>query len=194
MHLYDEAVLKKFKELFGNDDIFIIPPERAKDTVAQLERDDIKFPLVSLDRRGFSIRDSAISWSASRMGLADSISDDGKANIMHVIPIKINYQLDVYTTDRVSCDEILRELIFYFTLHPTLLVNIPYGLNTTHKFNLFFNPDIEDNSDTVEHINRGVLYRYTANLYTDDAYLFANTPVDLVVDDIQQETEVKEET
>lgn len=193
MHLYDTAVVEKFKELFGSDNIFIIPPERAKDTIAQLERDDIKFPLVSLDRRGFSIRDNAVSWSASRMGLADSITDEGKANIMHVIPIKINYQLDVFTTDRVSCDEILRELIFYFTLHPTLMVDIPYGLNTQHKFNLFFNPDIEDNSDTVEHLNRGVLYRYTANIYTDDAYLFANTPVDLVVCGIKPEAKIEEE-
>ena len=53
-------------------------------------------------------------------------------------------------------------------------------MNGKHKFNVFFNPDIEDNSDTVNHINNGVLYRYTATLYTDDAYLFANTPVDLV--------------
>lgn len=193
MHLYDDAVVEKFKELFGTDKMFIIPPERAKDTIAQIEKDDVKFPLVSLDRKGFTIRDNAINWSASRMGLADSITDDGKANIMHVIPIKINYQLDVYTADRVSCDEILRELIFYFTLHPTLMVKIPYGLNTRHKFNLFFNPDIEDNSDTISHIEKGVLYRYTANLYTDDAYLFANTPVDLVVEDINRNILVKEE-
>lgn len=193
MHLYDDAVVEKFKELFGTDKMFIIPPERAKDTIAQIEKDSVNFPLVSLDRKGFTIRDSAINWSASRMGLADSITDDGKANIMHVIPIKINYQLDVYTTDRVSCDEILRELIFYFTLHPTLMVKIPYGLNTKHKFNLFFNPDIEDNSDTISHIEKGVLYRYTANLYTDDAYLFANTPVDLVVEDINRNILVKEE-
>ena len=193
MHLYDDAVVEKFKELFGTDKMFIIPPERAKDTIAQIEKDDVKFPLVSLDRKGFTVRDNAINWSASRMGLAVSITDDGKANIMHVIPIKINYQLDVYTADRVSCDEILRELIFYFTLHPTLMVKIPYGLNTRHKFNLFFNPDIEDNSDTISHIEKGVLYRYTANLYTDDAYLFANTPVDLVVEDINRNILVKEE-
>ena len=193
MHLYDEAVIEKFKELFGKDNMFIIPPERSKDTVAILEKDDIQFPLVSLDRRGFSIRDNAVSWSASRMGIADSITSDGKANIMHVIPIKINYQLDIYTVDRVSCDEILRELIFYFTLHPTLHVKIPYGLNTKHKFNLYFSPDIEDNSDTVEHINKGVLYRYTANIYTDDAYLFANTPVDLVVSDIDVDPTLKED-
>lgn len=192
MHLYDEAVLNKFRELFGTDNMFIIPPERAKDTIAQLEKDNVKFPLISLDRRGFSIRDSAVNWSASRMGLADSMTDEGKANIMHVIPIHINYQLDVYTVDRVSCDEILRELIFYFTLHPTLMVDIPYGLNTKHKFNLFFSSDIEDNSDTVEHINKGVLYRYTANLYTDDAYLFANTPVDLVYSDIKEVIPIEE--
>lgn len=180
MHIYDDAIIEKFRELFNTDKIFIIPPERAKDTIAQLSRDDITFPLISLDRHGFTLRDSGSNWTASIKGVADSVDSTGKANIMHTIPIRIQYQLDVFTVDRLSCDEILRELLFYFKLHPTLYVDIPYGLNGKHKFNVFFNSDIEDNSDTVNHINNGVLYRYTATLYTDDAYLFANTPVDLV--------------
>lgn len=192
MHIYDEAVVNKFRELFNSESIFIVAPDRAKEVKAQLESDSVKFPLISLDRLSWSIRDDMVNWSASRMGVPDSISEDNKANIMHVIPIRINYQLDVYTVDRVSNDEILRELIFYFMLHPTLFVNIPYGLDTKHKFNLFFNSDIEENSNTVEHINKGVLYRTTANLYTDDAYLFANTPADLVFGNIDKEVKEME--
>ena len=195
MHLYDDAIISKFRELFDTDRIFIVPPERAKETRAQLDKnDDIKFPLVSLDRRGWSMLPENSNWTSTVKGVADSITSDGKANLMHVIPIRINYQLDIYTVDRVSCDEIMRELIFYFKLHPSMRVKIPYGLDTEHKFNLFFNNDIEDNSDTVEHINKGVLFRYTANLYTDDAYLFANTPVDLVFADKTPQLDIKEES
>lgn len=186
MHLYDEAIINKFNELFDQQ-VFIIPPERAHEVQAQLNKDDVKFPLISLDRRGFTIRKSDMNWSSTIMGVPDSISSDNLANIMHIIPISIEYQLDVYTIDRVSCDEILRELIFYFTLHPTLMVKIPYGLDNEHHFNLFFNDNIEDNSDTVEHVNKGVLYRYTATLYTDDAYLFANTPEKLVFSTVSQQ-------
>ncbi len=194
MHLYDDAIISKFRELFDSDSIFIVPPERAKETRAQLDQNgDVKFPLISLDRRGWSMIPEVSNWTASRKGVADSITADGQANLMHIIPIRINYQLDIYTVDRVSCDEIMRELIFYFLLHPSMRVKIPYGLDTEHKFNLFFNSDIEDNSDTVEHINKGVLFRYTANLYVDDAYLFANTPVDLVFAQKTPQLEFKED-
>ena len=192
MHLYDDAIISKFRDLFDTDKIFIVPPERAKETRAQLSNDNIDFPLISLDRRGWSMLPEHSNWTASRKGVADSISPNGKANMMHILPIRINYQLDVYTVDRVSCDEIMRELIFYFTLHPSMTVKIPYGLNTEHKFNVFFNPDIEDNSDTVEHINKGTLFRYTATLYTDDAYLYANTPVDLVFGGFNNNLEIAE--
>lgn len=91
---------------------------------------------------------------------------------MKIIPIRLDYQLDVYTVDRKTNDEIYRELLFYFINHPTLEVNIPYTLNTRHVFNIFFNDDITDNSDTVEHVNKGVLYRYTSTFFSNDAYLF----------------------
>lgn len=184
MYLYDNAILDKFRELFDTDKIFIVPPERAKMIRAQLDDDTIKFPLISLDRRGWTMLDDRNNWPTSVKGIPDSINNDGSANILHAIPIKIEYQLDVFTVDKVSCDEILRELIFYFKLHPTMRVHIPYGLETNHNFNVYFNPEVEDNSDTVEHINKGVLYRYTASFYTDDAYLFANTVVDIVTGDI----------
>ena len=64
MHIYDDAIIEKFRELFNTDKIFIIPPERAKDTIAQLSRDDITFPLISLDRHGFTLRDSGSNWTA----------------------------------------------------------------------------------------------------------------------------------
>lgn len=194
IHLYDDAVVNRFREILGDDSIMIVPPERAKDVKAQLsDNDEIKFPLITLDRTGWSVQSNRINWSASRMGIADSISSNNKANILHAIPIRINYSLDVFTVDKVSADEIYRELIFYFLLHPTLMVNIPYGLDTEHVFNLFFNDDIEDNSDTVSHVDNGVLYRNTSTLYTDDAHLFANTPVNIVTTSINLETKRKRE-
>lgn len=181
IHKYDEAVVSLFRKLFDDNRIHVSPPEQAIRFVAQLEDDNVKFPLISINRTNWSIRSGDINWSASRMGLPDSLNSNNTANILHVIPIRIEYQLDVYTVDRVTNDEILRELIFYILLHPTLKVNIPYGLESEHVFNLFFNDDITDNSDTVEHINKGVLYRTTATFYTDDAYLFAKTKANVVV-------------
>jgi hypothetical protein len=56
-----------------------------------------------------------------------------------------------------------------------LEVEIPYTVDGKHVFNLDINPDITDNSDTVEHVNKGVLYRYTSTWVVKDAYLFEGT-------------------
>lgn len=172
LYLYDEVVVDKFTKLFKDSRITIQPPENAIRYAAQLEGDDVQFPLISLNRTNWSIRGSDMSFAQSRTGVLNRVNDNNTISVMKVIPIRLEYQLDIYTVDRKTNDEIYRELIFYLVNNPTLIVKIPYTLNTEHKFNLFFNDDITDNSDTVEHVNRGVLYRYTSTLYCNDAYLF----------------------
>ena len=41
-----------------------------------------------------------------------------------------------------------------------------------HKFNIYFNSGIEDNSDIANHITRGTYFRQDMTFYTDDAYLW----------------------
>lgn len=89
-----------------------------------------------------------------------------------VIPITINYQLSVWTTDRVTNDALVREILFYYHLRPSLMVYVGHGLNIAHKFNIYFNSGIENNSDIANHINRGVYFRQDLSFYTDDAYLW----------------------
>lgn len=172
LYLYDEAIVNKFKQLFKDSRITIQPPENAIRYAAQLEGDDTTFPLISLNRGNWSIRGSDVNFAQSRTGVLNRVNDNNTLSVMRVLPIRLEYQLDVYTVDRKSNDEIHRELLFYFLNNPTLEVEIPYTLNTSHVFNLMFNDDITDNSDTVEHVNKGVLYRFTSTWYCNDAYLF----------------------
>ena len=89
-----------------------------------------------------------------------------------VIPITINYQLSVWTTDRVTNDALVREILFYYHLRPSLMVYVGHGLNIAHKFNIYFNSGIEDNSDLINHINHGAYFRQDMTLWTNDAYLW----------------------
>lgn len=175
IYLYDRAVVDKFREIFRDPRITVQPPENAIRYTAQLENDDVTFPLISINRTNWSVRDSDINWAQSRTGIADHINDNNTVSVMRAIPIQMSYQLDIYTVDRITNDEIYRELIFYFLKHPTLEVEIPYTLDNKHVFNLVMDSDITDNSDTVEHINKGVLYRYTSTWNVTDAYLFEGT-------------------
>ena len=172
LYLYDQVIVDKFKKLFNDSRITIQPPENAIRYVAQLEDDNVNFPLISLNRTNWSIRYNDLNFAQSRTGVLNRVNDDNTLSVMKVIPIRLDYQLDIYTVDRPTNDEIYRELLFYIDNNPTLEVKIPYTLDTSHVFNIFFNSDINDNSDTVEHINRGVLYRFTSTLFSNDAYLF----------------------
>ena len=175
LYLYDTVIVDKFKKLFNDSRITIQPPENAIRYAAQLEDDDVNFPLISLNRTNWSIRMSDLNFAQSRTGVLNRVNDDNTLSVMKIIPIRMDYQLDVYTVDKPSNDEIYRELLFYFLNNPTLEVEIPYTLESKHLFNLYFNDEIIDNSDTVEHVNKGVLYRYTSTWYTNDAYLFSGS-------------------
>lgn len=89
-----------------------------------------------------------------------------------VIPITINWQLSVWTKDRITNDAIVREILWYYHLRPSLLVYVQHGLNIAHKFNIYFNSEITDNSDIANHINNGTYFRQDLSLYSDDSYLW----------------------
>lgn len=169
---YDEAIINKFREVFNTDTVYILPVENAIRFEAQLTKDNIKFPLISTNRLGYSIITSQVNQAAKMIGSFKGRDDDNTNVFVQTIPIRIEYQLDIFTKDRASCDEITRELIFFFFQHPTLKAHFDYGLNIEHNFNLFLNDDIVDNSDTIEHINNGVMFRNTLTFYTDDSRLF----------------------
>ena len=169
---YDDAIIAKFRKVFNDNTIHILPVENAIRFTAQLNKDNVKFPMISTTRLGYSIVSSNVNFTAKTVG--SFTRRDGYDNniFAQTIPIRIEYQLDVFTVDRESCDNITRELIFFFYQKPTLVAHFEYGLNIDHNFNIFLNDEIQDNSDTVEHINNGVMFRNTLTFYTDDARLF----------------------
>lgn len=169
---YDDAIINEFRRVFNDNTIYILPVENAIRFSAQLSKDNVKFPMISTTRLGYSIRNENVSFPAKMVG--SFVNRDGKNNniFAQTVPIRIEYQMDVFTVDRQSCDEIIRELIFFFLQHPTLVAHFEYGLDIDHNFNLYLNDEIVDNSDTVEHVNNGVMFRNTLTFYTDDALLF----------------------
>ena len=172
VNLYDKAIVNKFRELMADSDIFIAPPENVFRTIAALNKDEVTLPLISLQRTGYTLLDDR-SHSMKFKGAQLSYNEEeDQIASLQAIPIRINYVLDVWTRRLEECDDIIRELIWYLSTHPTMEVNIPYGLDITHHFNIMLDNDIEDNSDIVEHINRGEYFRQTISFYVDDAYLW----------------------
>ena len=173
-YLYDTAIVEDLRSIFDDDKIFICPPDRVFATIGRLSEDDVKLPMISVVRTGTSLGNSqhSMRFTGGLLSIDPQTNENTK---LQAIPITINYQLDVWTKHREENDNIVRELLFYYMTHPTLLVDIPYGSNLKHNFNIFFDSNIEDNSDISDHVNRGEYFRQTLSIYTDDAYLWKTT-------------------
>lgn len=95
------------------------------------------------------------------------------AQHLNVIPIRLTYQLDIYTRYNEEAEEYIRNFVFNIINHPKLTINIPYnGYNEIKNANLTLDSTITDNSDIPERLIAGQFTRKTLTIIIDDAYLW----------------------
>lgn len=189
VYAYDLAIINDLRVRFNytkdgkqktNNRIQITNAENVFDIIGDLQNDTIQFPLISLIRTGWQIEDYSQEFMNNSGGLVGYLDDEVGDRIRQVrlqaIPIQINYQLDIWTQNRIDNDVIAREFIWFYKQNPQLRVKIPHGLNITHPFNIGIENEVVDNSDIAEHNSRGRYYRQTLGLYTDkDAFLWKSS-------------------
>lgn len=113
---------------------------------------------------------------------------------INVIPIRIGYQLDIYTRYMAEADEYIRNFVFNFVNYPKLKVVLPYNdLNLEHLSNIWLGSNVSDNSDIEEHMFPDQFTRFTLNLEIDDAYLFS-LPIQTPATIEEAEFEVRDRT
>lgn len=191
VYAYDKAIVEDFRARFKktstdskvNETVQIGSPNRMFNILGQLNDDKIEMPFISLER---------IDWQLNldRQGYQTFIGDKVYRRIgpdntpidirAQVIPITINYRLSVWSVDRITNDALVREILFYYHLRPSLMVYVGHGLNMAHKFNIYFNSGIEDNSDIANQGERGTYFRQDLTFYTDDAYIWRANYQELV--------------
>lgn len=174
--LYDNSLIEDLRRITEDNRVTVTPYDRVFPNIAKNNYDEISFPLITITRTGWSIQ-GASQFMKFEGGLVkfEDLDDpelDPKIFRLQAIPIRINYLLDIWTRYREENDDIAREVIFYYTTHPTLSVDIGYGIDIKHNYNIFIDPDIEDNSDISDQPNHGEYFRQTLSIYTDDAYLW----------------------
>ena len=183
VYAYDKAIVEDFRARFKksivdsevNPNVQIGSPDQMFNIIGQLDNDNVIMPFIGLQRLDWQL-------NLDRQGFQTFIGDrvyqrigpdDKPINVRaQVIPITINYRLSVWSKDRVTNDALVRELLFYYHLRPSLMVYVGHGLNIAHKFNIYFNSGIEDNSDIANFNNNGTYFRQDMTFYTDDAYLW----------------------
>jgi hypothetical protein len=80
--------------------------------------------------------------------------------LFNVLPIKLNYQLDIYTKTAEECDEYLRNFLFKLINNPVIKVLIPYNnFNIEHIANIRVLNQISDTSSISERLFSGLFSR-----------------------------------
>lgn len=183
VYAYDKALVEDLRARFSsspvdsqvNKNVQIGPTEQMFNIIGSLEDDNIIMPFISLERLDWQL-------NLDRQGFQTFVGDEVYTRLdsqnlpvevrAQAIPITINYRLSVWSEDRITNDALCREILFYYHLRPSLMVYVGHGINMAHKFNIYFNSGIEDNSDIANHITNGQYFRQDMTLYTDDAYLW----------------------
>jgi hypothetical protein len=80
--------------------------------------------------------------------------------LFNVLPIKLSYQLDIYTKTAEEGDEYLRNFLFKLINNPVLKILIPYNnVNLEHIANIRVLNQVSDTSAINERIFSGQFTR-----------------------------------
>ena len=133
----------------------------------------ITLPLIAISRDSeieiTSTAKKALTYDGGHLDANEKIS-----KLLNAIPIKLTYQLDIYTKYFAEADEYARNFIFNFINYPKLSIEIPYNnAKVLHDSTVLVESTVSDSSDIPERLIAGQFSRMTIRLVIDDAWLFS---------------------
>lgn len=174
---YDEAVYEKIKRWVKDPNMRILKPDESS-RLFQLQADlnddkPLRLPLIALSRDNSMEVTTTTKRSLSYDG-GHVAANTGKSEILNAVPIKLSYQLDIYTKYFAEADEYTRNFIFNIINYPKVIVEIPYNnAKIHHSSNIMLESTVSDNSDIPERLISGQFTRMSLRFTIDDAYLFS---------------------
>lgn len=178
INLYDAAVAKKIQLWLGDErKVRVLKPEettRFYQLVSEEKKDGkVELPAVMLSR------DKDIELL---LNIKNPKSFDGKTLInnddytlkSNVIPIKIEYQLNIFTKEMNQGLNYVRELVFKLINNPTFEIEIPdRELNLRFRTNMRVLSTISDISETSERVFPGQFTVWSLRIELQDAHFFS---------------------
>lgn len=175
---YDDAVVAKLKrwapEATG---LRVLRPDETKRLFALTAEDKkdkpLTLPLIALSRNNDIQLLSVVKSQKSFNGLVIDNTVD-KTIEFNVLPIRLNYQLDIYAKTVDDGDELVRNFLFKLINNPSFVVEIPYnGTNVKHIANIRLMDTVADTSEISERIFPGQFSRFTIQFEIQDAFYFS---------------------
>lgn len=185
---YDEALCKDLDEAFDRSHVkspcvkVIEDPEKGIDLAAQYQNDEINFPLVALTRHpDTGIDSSRYNFTMAQKGVA-AVIDKETNNIYKekVIPVDLQYDVTVLTTNIIDRDELVKELIFRYTNRYFIAFNLPYEDKRKIRFGVNVNQEgISSKSGSADYIEGGKLYQTIVPITCIGAVMMSYVPYHL---------------
>lgn len=173
-YLYDESLVNRLREVINDDRIHVIPPEESISFLAKVGKDKTYFPAVVVSRGPITLTTDTRNQFVYLKGQSVRLNEDNTVTKVKLIPMRMEWSINIYAVERYTCDEIVREIVFYLMSHPRFEVKVPYGVDITQNFDVFVDPEIVDNSDLSEFSNVGDYFRETLTVYTENAHLYSS--------------------
>lgn len=188
LYLYDNAIVEDLKESFNpehvpNPVVKVVSPEQVIGIAAQIQNDEISFPIVALTRdENTPIDKNRMNFTRAHKGVFSVL--DKKTNQLYyekAIPIQLSYKLTVLTTNTADMDELIKELLFKYMSMYFLTIQLPYECDRKVRFGISVVSDenIERSSGNLEYIETGKLYQSIIPLTCEGCVLVSYTPAHL---------------
>lgn len=173
---YDDVLAAKLKRWNPSSDLRVLKPNEIK-RFFQLAAEDsgdapMKLPFITLSRNNDIELELNYKTPKSYAGIK-LMQTPAETLIMNAIPIKLQYQLDIYTKTMEEGDEYLRQYLFKLINNPVIKILVPYnGVNIEQIANIRVLTSVSDTSDISERLFSGQFTRWTIQLEIQDAFLY----------------------
>lgn len=198
IHYYDDIIVQKLQRWIPEaSKLRVLKPDETKklfELTANDNKDkEITLPLIALSRKDdlelLSTVKSPKSFDGLRI-LPDGIPDFSRLKgqeytdalkaiptataQFNVLPIRPEYQLDIYTKTAEECEEYLRSFLFKLINNPTLMIEIPYNnLKIEHIAYIRVLSNVANTSAISERLFSGQFTRWTIQFELHDAFFFS---------------------
>ena len=173
---YDDVMAAKLKRWNPASDLRILKPNEVKRLFALYAEDSndkpLMLPCIALSRNNDLEIEANIKTPKSYAGLKLRQNEAG-TTLLNAIPVRPQYQIDIYTKTAEEGDEYLRQYLFKLINNPVIKIVIPYnGFEVEQIANIRMLNTVSDTSEIVERLFPGQFNRWTLQLEIQDAFLY----------------------
>lgn len=184
LYLYEQSIVNKLKQITGDERIIITPSDNIINVIPRITNDELELPLLHLIRTDWKLNtnhqhglamNGVVNNNMYMFESYDSIGEDGKVHRIHAIPMSFAHTLEVWTKTREENDDIVRELIWFFTTMNQFTIKVPYDTNSEFDFHVQLSTDIIDNTNILTQKDIGEIYLQAISFRCDEAYLWKSS-------------------